>query len=51
VGERANTMLRLFNCREGFTPQRLREGIGNGAPQGQCTTRRTRCTDPSRQRG
>jgi aldehyde:ferredoxin oxidoreductase len=41
VGERANTMMRLFNCREGFTPaddvlpQRLHEGIGNGALKGQ----------------
>jgi aldehyde:ferredoxin oxidoreductase len=41
VGERANTMMRLFNCREGFTPdddvlpQRMHEGIGNGALKGQ----------------
>jgi aldehyde:ferredoxin oxidoreductase len=41
VGERANTLMRLFNCREGFTPeddvlpQRLHEGIGNGALKGQ----------------
>jgi len=41
VGERNNTLARLFNCREGFTPaddvlpQRLHEGIGNGALKGQ----------------
>jgi aldehyde:ferredoxin oxidoreductase len=41
VGERANTLMRLFNCREGFgpkddvLPQRLHEGIGNGALKGQ----------------
>ena len=41
VGERANTLARLFNCREGFTPdddvlpQRLYEGIGNGPLKGQ----------------
>ena len=41
VGERANTIMRLFNCREGFTPdddvlpQRLHEGIGNGVLKGQ----------------
>jgi aldehyde:ferredoxin oxidoreductase len=41
VGERANTLMRLFNCREGFTPdddvlpQRLHEGIGNGVLKGQ----------------
>jgi len=41
VGERANTMMRLFNCREGFTPaddvlpQRLHEGNGNGPLKGQ----------------
>jgi aldehyde:ferredoxin oxidoreductase len=41
VGERANTMMRLFNCREGFTPdddtlpRRMHEGIGNGALKGQ----------------
>jgi aldehyde:ferredoxin oxidoreductase len=41
VGERANTMMRLFNCREGFTPeddvlpQRMHEGIGNGALKGE----------------
>ena len=40
VGERANTLARLFNDREGFTPaddvlpQRLHEGIGNGAIKG-----------------
>jgi aldehyde:ferredoxin oxidoreductase len=41
VGERANTLARLFNCREGFTPeddvlpQRMHEGIGNGALRGE----------------
>jgi aldehyde:ferredoxin oxidoreductase len=41
VGERNNTLARIFNVREGFTPdddvlpQRLHEGIGNGALQGQ----------------
>ena len=41
VGERANTMMRLFNCREGFTPEddllpkRLHEGIGNGPLKGE----------------
>jgi aldehyde:ferredoxin oxidoreductase len=41
VGERANTMMRLFNCREGFTPaddvlpERLHEGIGNGILKGE----------------
>jgi len=41
VGERANTLMRLFNCREGFTPaddvlpQRMHEGIGNGRLQGE----------------
>lgn len=40
VGERANTMYRLFNLREGFTaaddtlPDRLFEGLGNGHLQG-----------------
>jgi aldehyde:ferredoxin oxidoreductase len=40
VGERNNTLARLFNCREGFTtdddvlPQRLYEGIGNGPLKG-----------------
>jgi aldehyde:ferredoxin oxidoreductase len=40
VGERANTMARLFNNREGFTaaddtlPDRLFEGLGNGHLQG-----------------
>jgi aldehyde:ferredoxin oxidoreductase len=41
VGERANTLMRLFNCREGMTPAddvlpgRLHEGIGNGALKGE----------------
>jgi aldehyde:ferredoxin oxidoreductase len=41
VGERNNTLARLFNCREGFTPaddllpQRMHEGIGNGPLKGQ----------------
>jgi aldehyde:ferredoxin oxidoreductase len=41
VGERNNTLARLFNCREGFTPEddtlprRLHEGIGNGVLKGQ----------------
>jgi aldehyde:ferredoxin oxidoreductase len=41
VGERNNTLARLFNCREGFTPaddvlpQRLHEGIGNGVLKGE----------------
>jgi aldehyde:ferredoxin oxidoreductase len=41
VGERNNTLARLFNVREGFTPaddvlpQRLHEGIGNGVLKGQ----------------
>jgi aldehyde:ferredoxin oxidoreductase len=41
VGERSNTLARLFNCREGFTPaddvlpQRMHEGIGNGALKGE----------------
>jgi len=40
VGERANCMYRIFNYREGFTkaddtlPDRLFEGIGNGALEG-----------------
>ncbi len=40
VGERNNTLARLFNVREGFTPeddvlpQRLHEGLGNGVLQG-----------------
>src|SRR2546427_7876241 len=40
VGERNNTLARLFNNREGFTPaddvlpQRMHEGIGNGAIKG-----------------
>ncbi|MBI4590731.1 MAG: aldehyde ferredoxin oxidoreductase family protein [Candidatus Rokubacteria bacterium] len=41
VGERANTLMRLFNCREGLTPaddilpERMHEGIGNGPLQGE----------------
>ncbi len=41
VGERNNTLARLFNIREGFTPaddvlpQRLHEGIGNGPLKGE----------------
>ncbi|HEU5315072.1 MAG TPA: aldehyde ferredoxin oxidoreductase C-terminal domain-containing protein, partial [Chloroflexota bacterium] len=41
VGERANTMARVFNAREGFTPAddslppRMYEGIGSGALQGE----------------
>jgi aldehyde:ferredoxin oxidoreductase len=41
VGERANTLMRLFNCREGFTPGddllpgRMHEGIGNGPLKGE----------------
>src|SRR5262245_18784138 len=41
VGERANTLMRLFNCREGFgpaddvLPARMHEGIGNGALKGE----------------
>jgi len=41
VGERNNTLARVFNCREGFTPaddvlpERMHEGIGNGPLQGQ----------------
>jgi aldehyde:ferredoxin oxidoreductase len=41
VGERANTLMRLFNCREGFgpgddvLPQRMHEGIGNGVLKGE----------------
>ena len=44
VGERTNTMARLFNNREGFTaaddilPDRLFEGIGNGHLQGRGST-------------
>jgi aldehyde:ferredoxin oxidoreductase len=40
VGERNNTLARMFNNREGFTPaddvlpQRMHEGIGNGAIKG-----------------
>ena len=45
VGERANTMYRLFNNREGFTaaddtlPDRLFEGLGNGHLQGRALDR------------
>ena len=45
VGERNNTLARMFNVREGFTPeddilpQRLHEGIGNGALKGQLIDR------------
>jgi aldehyde:ferredoxin oxidoreductase len=45
VGERNNTLARMFNVREGFTPeddvlpQRLHEGIGNGALKGQSVDR------------
>src|SRR5262249_7859887 len=45
VGERNNTLARVFNVREGFTPeddqlpQRMHEGIGNGALQGQAIDR------------
>ncbi len=41
VGERNNTLARLFNIREGFTPaddvlpRRLHEGIGNGPLKGE----------------
>lgn len=41
VGERNNTLARVFNVREGFTPaddvlpQRLHEGIGNGPLKGE----------------
>ncbi len=41
VGERANTLARLFNCREGLTPDddvlpgRMHEGIGNGRLKGE----------------
>ncbi len=41
VGERANTLMRIFNCREGLTPaddvlpERMHEGIGNGALKGE----------------
>jgi aldehyde:ferredoxin oxidoreductase len=41
VGERANTLARVFNCREGFgpeddlLPQRMHEGIGNGVLKGE----------------
>jgi len=45
VGERNNTLARMFNVREGFTPeddilpQRMHEGIGNGALKGQLIDR------------
>jgi len=45
VGERNNTLARLFNCREGFTPaddllpDRMHEGIGNGPLKGQSIDR------------
>jgi aldehyde:ferredoxin oxidoreductase len=45
VGERNNTLARLFNCREGFTPaddvlpDRMHEGIGNGPLKGQAIDR------------
>jgi len=45
VGERNNTLARVFNDREGFTPaddilpDRLHEGIGNGALKGQTIDR------------
>jgi aldehyde:ferredoxin oxidoreductase len=45
VGERANTMARLFNLREGFTaaddtlPDRLFEGLQNGALKGRSIDR------------
>ena len=45
VGERNNTLARVFNVREGFTPeddqlpQRMHEGIGNGALKGQAVDR------------
>ncbi|MGH7331943.1 MAG: aldehyde ferredoxin oxidoreductase C-terminal domain-containing protein [Candidatus Rokuibacteriota bacterium] len=45
VGERNNTLARLFNVREGFTPDddilpdRLHEGIGNGPLKGQSIDR------------
>jgi aldehyde:ferredoxin oxidoreductase len=41
IGERNNTLARVFNCREGFTPaddvlpDRMHEGIGNGALKGE----------------
>ena len=42
IGERATNLARIFNAREGFTrqddtlPQRMFEGIENGALQGEC---------------
>jgi aldehyde:ferredoxin oxidoreductase len=45
VGERNNTLARVFNDREGFgpaddvLPDRLHEGIGNGALKGQTIDR------------
>jgi len=45
VGERANTMARLFNHREGFTPaddtlpSRMFEPLGSGAVAGQALDR------------
>jgi aldehyde:ferredoxin oxidoreductase len=45
VGERNNTLARVFNDREGFTPaddilpDRMHEGIGNGALKGQSIDR------------
>jgi aldehyde:ferredoxin oxidoreductase len=45
IGERTNTLGRLFNVREGFTPEddvlpeRLHEGIGNGPLKGQSIDR------------
>src|SRR3989441_5598784 len=45
VGERNNTLARLFNSREGFTPDddtlppRMHEGIGNGPLKGQSIDR------------
>jgi aldehyde:ferredoxin oxidoreductase len=45
VGERSNTMQRIFNLREGFTtkddtlPERFFEGLGNGALQGRGLSR------------
>jgi aldehyde:ferredoxin oxidoreductase len=45
VGERNNTLARLFNVREGFTPaddvlpDRMHEGIGNGPLKGQTIDR------------
>lgn len=45
VAERANTMARLFNCREGFSvkddtlPDRMYEPLGNGPLQGKALSR------------